>query len=67
MLVPVTEAEIAGASNLHFFSRFTLLHNVFALVHQVHVDVVFAVHLGHLVAEREDLDGEHGAPDGAGL
>ena len=38
-----------------------------ALVHQVHVDVVFAVHLGHLVAEREDLDGEHGAPDGAGL
>ena len=25
MLVPVTEAEIAGASNLHFFSRFTLV------------------------------------------
>ena len=27
MLVPVTEAEIAGASNLHFISRFTLMYN----------------------------------------
>ena len=31
MLVPVTEAEIAGASNLHFFLRFTLMENVLGL------------------------------------
>ena len=34
VLVPVTEAEIAGASNLHFFSRFTLMSTLQSMAPQ---------------------------------